>query len=119
MDCTHAQNLMSAVIDGPASADERAALEEHVAHCAACSDEFAAAKEIDGDLRRLFAPRREAAARLAERVAQQLAASRLTASNWLMARSHGGRLPDCGVGLSAVEAASSTRHGTERCCQTT
>src|SRR5947208_14884725 len=73
MDCTQAKNLIGAVIDGQASADERAALEEHVAHCAACSDEFAAAKEIDGDLRRLFAPRRQAAARLAERVAQRFA----------------------------------------------
>ena len=63
MDCSHAQDLMNAVIDGQASADERAALEAHVAGCASCAEPYTAAREVDADLRRLFAPRLAATGR--------------------------------------------------------
>ncbi len=73
MDCCVAQNLISAVADGEASADDRSALEEHVAVCADCAEQLAAARELDDDLRRLFAVERGAAARLAEQVSSRLA----------------------------------------------
>jgi hypothetical protein len=72
MDCSYAQDLIGAVIDGQASADDRAALDAHVAGCASCEEQWTAAREVDADLRRLFAPRREAAAALTERIARRI-----------------------------------------------
>jgi hypothetical protein len=72
MNCSQAQELISAAIDGQASADDRAALEAHLALCASCEEQWTAAREVDSDLRRLFAGRRTATAALAERVARQI-----------------------------------------------
>jgi anti-sigma factor RsiW len=77
--CDDATNLIVARIDGEIAAEDRAVLDGHLAQCAACR---AVGAELSGqhdDLRRAFAPRREAAAAaVAERVIGRLD---LTVSN--------------------------------------
>lgn len=77
MDCELAANLTAARIDREAlpPADE-AALDAHLAGCAACRDAAQAMRVQDAQLLRAFAPRRDAARRVAERVNARIAAER-------------------------------------------
>lgn len=85
MNCSQTQELISAAIDGQASADDRAALEAHLAHCPSCEQQWIAAR-VDADLRHLFAGRREAAAALAERVVRRLGDDVASESNVVESR---------------------------------
>src|SRR5262249_21010965 len=66
MQCDDAQNLLNARADGELGADDEQALNAHLAECAQCQSAAEALKVVDTDLRRAFAPRRDAATRLAE-----------------------------------------------------
>lgn len=76
MTCEEAANLISARIDGELAADDGAALDAHLAECAACRSAEEAAAVQDAALLRAFAPRRAAAADLAERVVAEVAGGR-------------------------------------------
>src|SRR5438067_13422929 len=75
MDCEQALALLMANLDRETQADERARLRAHLQECATCRASADAFRLQDADLRRLFAPRRRAAAGVADRVIAQLAAS--------------------------------------------
>src|SRR5687768_6045783 len=83
-DCERALNLLSARLDdeAPEGAADAAALDEHLARCADCRAAAEAMHHQHEDLVRAFAPRRAAAAAVAERVISQLAQqpSRMTPS---------------------------------------
>ncbi len=71
MRCEDVLNALNARADGELSSDaaapDSAALEAHLAECASCRAAADGLPAIDADLRRAFAPRRTAAALLAER----------------------------------------------------
>lgn len=67
MDCEKAIELVSAAVDREIAPDDRAALDAHLAGCADCRATSDAFRLQDADLRRAFAPRREAVSRLAGR----------------------------------------------------
>jgi hypothetical protein len=73
VDCEQAANLISARIDGEIDVGDDAALDAHLAGCAACRAAMEYAPLQDAALVRAFAGGRDAAARLAARVAQRLA----------------------------------------------
>ncbi|HEV8377400.1 MAG TPA: FecR domain-containing protein [Tepidisphaeraceae bacterium] len=66
MTCETATNLISFRIDGEISAADQTALEEHLATCAACRATMDVLSSQDSDLVRAFAPRRRAAAAVAD-----------------------------------------------------
>src|SRR5689334_22867257 len=68
MDCEQALLLISARIDRALGADDNDRLEAHLADCPACRATAEAFALQDGDLRETFAPRRAAAAVMADRV---------------------------------------------------
>src|SRR5687768_2641675 len=68
MNCDRANNLLSAYADGELDAGERVDVEGHLSTCAACRSAAEALRLQDADLRRAFAPRRRAAAAVAERL---------------------------------------------------
>jgi ferric-dicitrate binding protein FerR (iron transport regulator) len=75
VDCEQALHLLSARLDGEAASADEAALDEHLAHCPACGSAAEAFRAQDESLRQAFAPRRRAAALLAERVVGRLQAA--------------------------------------------
>lgn len=77
MNCHEAQYRFSAWLDDEQTAEDRAALEQHLEACADCRAMADAVRLADVDLRRAFAPRRQAAANLAERVLADLNAPTL------------------------------------------
>jgi ferric-dicitrate binding protein FerR (iron transport regulator) len=76
MSCEEAINLISARIDHELSADDRLRLEAHLAECADCRATAEAMQIQDAELVRTFAPRRQAAAAVAGRVAGQFTMQR-------------------------------------------
>ena len=87
MDCDHVANLISARLDGePVDAGDDAALDAHLAACAACRAALDAAALQDAAMVRAFAGRREAAVGVAARVAQQFVCPpppQTAGRNWL------------------------------------
>jgi ferric-dicitrate binding protein FerR (iron transport regulator) len=77
MDCELAANLTAARVDREMlSPADDAALDAHLAGCPACRDAAQAMRVQDAQLLRAFAPRRDAARRVAERVNTRIAAER-------------------------------------------
>jgi ferric-dicitrate binding protein FerR (iron transport regulator) len=74
VNCEQAQVLLSARLDGAVAPEDRARLEVHLEECAICRAVDAGNRLLDADLRRAFARRRQAAARVAERTAALLPA---------------------------------------------
>jgi ferric-dicitrate binding protein FerR (iron transport regulator) len=72
MNCEQALPLISAQLDGAASPADQAALEAHLQECGGCRASAEALQAQHADLRRAFAPRRRAAAAVAERVIARL-----------------------------------------------
>ncbi|HVW39285.1 MAG TPA: zf-HC2 domain-containing protein, partial [Pirellulales bacterium] len=72
MDCRQASELIGAWANGELDCGEQAALDEHLANCAECRQAAECQQLTDAELLRAFAPRRRAAARLAESVAAEL-----------------------------------------------
>lgn len=68
MNCEQATNLISANLDGEISSGDRGLLDGHLAGCDGCRATAEAMGQLDAGLERAFAPRREAAAAVAERV---------------------------------------------------
>src|SRR5262245_22431623 len=106
MDCEQALALISAQIDREIEPDDRTWLDVHLQECPACRATADAFALQDSDLRRTFAPRREAVAALAERVSGRLSSSegRSVSPNHLATR----RLPRqlaWAVGAAAAAAA--------------
>src|SRR5262249_20604734 len=64
--CDDVSILLNARADGELRAEDVDALDAHLAECEPCRLTAESLKAIDADLRGAFAPRREAAARLAE-----------------------------------------------------
>src|SRR5262245_61854100 len=63
---------ISAQLDREIRPEDRELLEAHLRDCAACAAAAEAFRLQDADLRRLFAPRRQAAAAVAEHVISRL-----------------------------------------------
>lgn len=74
MRCETALNQLNARTDGELPAGDAAALDAHLAECAECRAEAEGLSAIDGDLRRAFVPRRQAAGRLADDTIAQMSA---------------------------------------------
>jgi ferric-dicitrate binding protein FerR (iron transport regulator)/tetratricopeptide (TPR) repeat protein len=72
MDCEQALDRISAQIDGEIGPDEQAALDAHLKTCTACAATADAFRLQHADLQRTFAPRRAAAATVAEQVVAEL-----------------------------------------------
>src|SRR5205823_1199618 len=72
MDCKSALELISARIDRQIVPADAALLKAHLAQCPACRAALAAVGAQDAALRSAFAPRRLAAAEVADRAIQQL-----------------------------------------------
>lgn len=72
MNCEAAANLICAQLDGELAADDRTALSAHLASCAQCRATKEALRLQDGELRRAFGPRGEAASALADRVIERM-----------------------------------------------
>jgi len=70
MNCEHATQLLCARLDGELAGDDRDALESHLERCDDCTATADAFALQDAALRDTFAPRRDAAAALAERVSR-------------------------------------------------
>ncbi|REK11998.1 MAG: hypothetical protein DWQ37_13335 [Planctomycetota bacterium] len=68
MRCDEFQSGFNAWTDRELPEEQAAELEAHLAECAACQAAAEALQAIDGELRTAFAPRRRAAAQLADRV---------------------------------------------------
>jgi tetratricopeptide (TPR) repeat protein len=73
MHCEQARELLSGRLDNQLSSDDQAGLDNHLASCATCRADAEALRAQDAELRVQFAPRREAAAAVAERVIARLA----------------------------------------------
>jgi len=71
VDCQRAEQLISASIDAELDAGGRAALDAHLAACAACRETENAARRQHEALREAFAVPRASAARVADRIARQ------------------------------------------------
>jgi ferric-dicitrate binding protein FerR (iron transport regulator) len=106
MDCEQALALISAQIDREIEPDDRTWLDVHLQECPACRATADAFALQDSDLRRTFAPRREAVAALAERVSGRLSSSegRSASANHLAARRIPRRLA-WAIGAAAAAAA--------------
>lgn len=72
MDCEQALNNLGRLIDGELTADERAALETHMAACDACRVACLGLRADDAELLRAFMPYRTAGIKVADRVIEQL-----------------------------------------------
>jgi hypothetical protein len=72
MDCNEAIHLISAEIDGEGEPGGKPALDDHLTSCPACREARESLVAQDGELRRLFTTRREAARELAVRVVADL-----------------------------------------------
>ena len=89
IDCELAASLASARVDRePVGPEDAAALDAHLAACAACRQADAAMRVQDAQLLRAFAPHRKAAARVGDRVNRRVVADAAGAwrlSHWLTA----------------------------------
>lgn len=72
MHCDEALNLLNARADGQLAANQADLVDSHLAECAACRAAAEGLATINADLRQAFAPRRAAAAKVAERAAASL-----------------------------------------------
>jgi FecR protein/Putative zinc-finger/HEAT repeats len=72
MDCDQALALLCARLEGALPPTDGAALDAHLSGCASCRAAADALRDQDADLRQAFAPRRLAAAAVAERVLARL-----------------------------------------------
>jgi ferric-dicitrate binding protein FerR (iron transport regulator) len=72
VDCEQALCQISAQLDHENRPDDRESLEAHLRDCAACAAAAEGFRLQDADLRRAFAPRRQAAVAVAERVISRL-----------------------------------------------
>lgn len=72
VNCELANNLISARIDHELAGEDVAALDAHLAECEACRQTLAEMELADAAMLRVFSPRREAAAELANRVSQAI-----------------------------------------------
>ncbi|HZU35594.1 MAG TPA: VIT domain-containing protein, partial [Gemmataceae bacterium] len=72
MHCNQAQDLLSARLDGELGPDELVLLNNHVQECAMCRTVAERMQQQHHELRRLYAPRREAAAAVAQNVLSRL-----------------------------------------------
>src|SRR4051794_25215036 len=72
MRCEEAQNDLNARADGELRAENAAALEAHLAECPRCKSAAEELPVFHSELRRAFAPQREAAQRVAENVAAKI-----------------------------------------------
>jgi ferric-dicitrate binding protein FerR (iron transport regulator) len=72
MDCREAIELVGRWASGELNAGEQAALDEHLAGCGECRQAAESQQLTDAELLRAFAPRRRAAARLADCVTAEL-----------------------------------------------
>jgi hypothetical protein len=84
MNCDQATELLCARLGDELTADDRLALEAHLAECATCRATAEAFQSQDADLRRAFASRRRAVAAVAERVIIQVRASARPRREFLM-----------------------------------
>lgn len=82
MDCQQVLNELERLIDGELPDDTRAAVEAHLADCEGCRASGANLRGEDAELLRAFMPRRRAAARVADRVVDQLRKDRGHRSGW-------------------------------------
>src|SRR5712692_6428225 len=73
MDCEQAQTLLSAQLDREILPEDRPQLAAHLSECAVCRASLEASQVLNADLRRAFAPRRQAATPVADRVVSPLA----------------------------------------------
>jgi Putative zinc-finger len=78
MNCEETKSLLSSFFDGELSAAERDGVAAHVEHCQTCASELAGLAELDRKSRLLHA--QEPPADLWDRLAKQLAASRVRAA---------------------------------------
>lgn len=85
MECGQVQESTSAFLDCELAPDEAARLEVHLQTCSACREQIDALRAQNDRLRKLFAGRRHAATRVAERVNQVLRErpSRAYLNRWL------------------------------------
>lgn len=101
MDCREAIELVGVWAVGELNSGEQAALDEHLAGCAECRQAAESQQLADAELLRAFAPRRRAAAQLADRVAAELrreprwAQQRLASSGAMAAAAAGFLLAVC------------------------
>jgi hypothetical protein len=72
MDCPQAWEQLGAWLDGELHDEQRLPLEAHLAQCTECRAARDALRLQDADLRRAFAPRRQASAALAQRTLEVL-----------------------------------------------
>lgn len=72
MDCETAYNLISARIDGQIGSADSAALDAHLAQCPGCRSTLQALTAQDQALTAAFAPRKESAAAVAQRVISRI-----------------------------------------------
>lgn len=77
MDCQQIQTEIGRLVDGELTAEERSAIDAHLAGCADCRAVCDGVRIDDARLLRAFAPRRRAAAALADRVIERLKNDRL------------------------------------------
>src|SRR6516164_11288717 len=73
MQCDDARRQLDAWHDGSLDAEMRDAVDAHLASCPDCQATAAEVARLDAGLRRAFAPRRDAAAAVADRVLAKLA----------------------------------------------
>ncbi len=76
MNCHRAEELISAMIDCELDDDARLSLDGHLAECALCRETADSLQRQHASLGRAFAPRRQAAARVAAGVLDQLSQKR-------------------------------------------
>ena len=72
MDCHDVRSQLPAWLDDELNVDARGPLEAHLEACPNCRAAAESLQRLDADLTRAFSPQREAAARLAARVAEAL-----------------------------------------------
>src|SRR4051812_11836868 len=75
MRCEEVLNQLNARADGELRAEDTVALDAHLAECTQCRAAAEGFSTVGAELRRAFAPRRDAAARLAESTIAAIRAS--------------------------------------------
>src|SRR5215207_5412400 len=104
MNCDQAALLLSAQLDQEIQSDDQGRLDDHLRDCAACQATAEAFRLQDADLRRAFAPRRRAAARVADRVLQQFPFMDTPAQPRVLPPRPGQRLPRTRLALASLMA---------------
>ncbi len=72
MDCHDVRSQLPAWLDDELNVDARDPLQAHLETCPSCRADAESLQSLDADLARAFRPQREAAARIADRVAEAL-----------------------------------------------